>query len=558
MSQGEWNIGVSSVRTSIFRRALNALRDIAPIWLVLAGLTTLPYVIAVTRTPNGADFSGVMTAYDDTFSYLVWMKQSARGGWLMCDLYTSETHACEFFLPLWLLLGKIARVTGAPIVCVFHAARLFSSLLLLFAARSVARLAMRSRRRVLFTLWLYALSGGVGWVVYLLSNRGGLLNGTTTGSADLNLPEAIAFRSAYSQVHFTLGAALLAWAISLAISSLKRQPRAALGAGILTSALAVVHPYLVVVVCAVVIAVLILVPFITPADQPRKSPLDSARCGIWFGLAAIPGVAYLLYLNRSNEVLREWLRVTGTFSPPPLEYVFGLGFVAMLSILGFKLLWKTRPFSGRLLLIWVIVQAVLLYAPVSYQRRFVEGLQLPLCVGASVALFWLAGRLRVGARTRALLLSAFIVVASLTNIGFIIGQVIARGDVTGANDPRRYVPSDLAKALRWLGENGEPQSIILCSYLTGNIAPSISGMRVYLGHYGQTLRSEEKGREVTAFYGGEMRDDAARNFLQEHQIVYVIYGPFERRINESVRPPAGLRLAQTIGAVQIFKVSPEE
>jgi hypothetical protein len=547
---------------STLHRFLETLRGVAPVWIALAAVTTLPYVIAAMRAPSGHEFTGVLTAYDDTFSYLAWMKQGANGCWLMCDLYTSEPQACEFFLPVWLLLGKIARATGAPLVWVFHVARLLSSLLLLIAARSVAKRVMISRRRLRFTLWLYAMSGGLGWLVYFLNNRGELLNaGLTSGSADLNLPEAIAFRSAYAQVHFTLGAALVAGAISLVFASLTGKTSRAILAGMLTSLLAVIHPYLVVVVCAIALVAMALSPLMNARNQMRGSLyVISVRAGLGFGIAILPGAAYLVYLNRSNEVLREWLRITDTLSPSPLEYVLGFGVVAPLAILGFRVLRRIRAPGGRLLLIWAVVQAALLYAPVSYQRRFVEGLQLPLCVAASVAVFWFAGKLRLAGRMRLLVLAGVIVLASLTNIGFIVGQVIARGDATGANDLRRYVPSDLAAALNWLGANAEPaetDDVIFSSYLTGNITPSITGLRVYNGHYAETIRSEEKGAQVTAFYAGRVSNESIRQLFAEHRVRYVIYGPFERAIPASFVAPAWLKLAHRINDVEVFEVTEE-
>jgi hypothetical protein len=522
-------------------------------------MTALPYVIAGMRTPVGHRFSGVLTAYDDTFSYLAWMKQGANGRWLMCDLYTSEPQACEFFLPLWLLLGRVARLTGAPLIWVFHSARVFSSLLLLVAARGVAGRFMRSRRRLRFTLWMYAMSGGLGWLVYLLNNRGDLLNaGVTSGSADLNLPEAIAFRSAYAQVHFTMGAALVAAAIGLVFVSLRGKTGYAILAGLLTSLLAVIHPYLVVVVCAVSAAGIASWPLVNlPNQRGRSLYWISVRAGLGFGAAVLPGAAYLMYLNRSSEVLREWLRITDTLSPSLLEYVLGFGLVIPLAIVGFALLWRARRVNGRLLLIWAIVQALLLYAPVSYQRRFVEGLQLPLCVAASAALFWLAGKLRLARKMRLLMLTGVLALTSLTNIGFVIGQVAAR-EASGANDSRRYVSVDLAAALNWLSAKAEREDVLFSSYLTGNIAPPLAGLRVYLGHYGQTLQSGEKGEEVSAFYRGSLSDEAARRFLMGHRVSYVIYGPLERVIADTFSPPACLKLVRSFGEVQLFRVSSEE
>lgn len=544
----------------IYRRFRLALRDAFPVWLALAALTTLPYVVAALRTPSGRVFSGVLTAYDDTFSYLAWIKQSANGHWLMCDLYTSEPQECEFFLPLWTLLGLISRVAGAPPVWVFHAARLGGSLLLLIAARSVALRVMKSRRRLRFTLWMYAMSGGLGWLVFLLNNGSNLLDGSvTSGSVDLNVPEAIAFRSAFAQVHFTVGAALVALAINLVFSALlSGRMNRAVAAGLILSLLSVVHPYLVVVVVAVVVGALALCPMMNSREQGMKRAyVLAARVGLAFGVAGAPGLVYLVYLNQSNELLREWLRVTDTFSPQPLEYAIGFGLVATLAIVGFRVLWKTRARAGRLLLLWVIIQAALLYAPVSYQRRFVEGLQLPLCVAASAAAFWLMRKLSLARRVRSLMLIALVAIASLTNIGFIIGQVVAREGASGGNDPRRYLPSEFADALNWLKVNAEPDAVIFSSYLTGNIAPSVTGLRVYLGHYGQTLHSDEKGENVTAVYRGDLSDDAACSILRQNRVSYLIYGPFEQATSERFDPLPCVKLIRSFGEVHLFKIALE-
>jgi len=93
---------------------------------------------------------------------------------------------------------------------------------------------------------------------------------------------------------------------------------------------------------------------------------------------------------------------------------------------------------------------------------------------------------------------------------------------------------------------------MFCSYFTGNIAPSVTGLRVYLGHYGQTMNSSEKGEQIGAFYRGEMNDVDARSLFASNNIVFVVYGPFEREIAGNFRPPAWLSLAKSFGDVQVF------
>ena len=555
----------------------NQFRDVWFLWLVLGFVTTIPYVLAALRTPPGCAFSGVLTAYDDTFAYFAWMRQGADAHLLMCDPFTSETQPCEFFLPLWAVLGFVSRVFRVPIPIAFHIARVFGGLLLLVVARAVAGCVMRSRIRLKYTLWLYGLSGGLGWLVYVLKHGGDLLGGAPgSGSADLDLPEAIAFRSIFSQVHFAIGAALACGAIKLFFTAIvEKRTNRALIAGMLASLLAVVHPYMVVVVCGVSGVALAALPWVSGARREASAQARSAQAGclrtqraaqagclrtlVAFGVGAFPGIAYLIYLNQSNVVLHEWLKITDTFSPPPWEYALGFGLVSALAVVGFGLLWKRHVPYGRLLLIWTVVQAALLYAPVSYQRRFVEGLQLPLSVAASVALFSIARkRLKDGAdRHRAFFMTGALVFASLTNVGFVVGQIAVRGAGTAGADPRRYVPVDLLSALDWIRANSAAGSVLFSSYLTGNIAPSVTGRGVFLGHYAQTRHSAEKGPLVSAFFNNTMSEEAARRLFNEHRVRYVIYGQYERAISSAFDPPGWLRLVSRYGDVLVFEVSQE-
>lgn len=534
------------------------LRDVWLIWFALSLLTTLPYVLASLRTPSGYVFSGVLTAYDDTFTYFAWMRHGADGHLLMCNPFTSEPQRCEFFIPLWSILGLISRAAHIPIPLAFHAARLLAALVLLIVARAVAGTVIKSRTRVQYSLWLYITSAGFGWLVYVLKNGGDLFgSGATSGSADLNLPEAIAFRSVFSQVHFSVGVILMCGAIMLLFNALiNKRMSLALSAGVLVSLLSVVHPYMVVVVCAITGVAMVASPWLK--DQGYAAPVSyssTARLAGAFAAGTLPGAAYAGYLNRSNEVLREWLRVTDTFSPPPWEYALGFGIVGVLAVAGFRLMWKRHLPYGRLLLTWALVQAALLYAPLSIQRRFIEGLQLPLAIASSVGLFWIARKAFKRPAARRGFLVCAVAFASLTNVGFLIGQVAARAAGSGSTDPRRYLDADLVAAFDWLRTNGGPDGVLFSSYLTGNVAPSATGLRVFLGHYAQTLRSDEKGSQVTAFYANAINDEVARKLFGEHRVRYVIYGPFERGISNTFIAPAWLKLVHRVGDVELFALS---
>src|SRR5262249_8583024 len=182
------------------------------------------------------------------------------------------------------------------------------------------------------------------------------------------------------------------------------------------------------------------------------------------------------------------------------------------------------------------------------------GLQLPFSIAASVAVFWIAHRYSNGRTSRfgrQMLLAGVMVFASLTNVGFLIGQTI----VTRSTpiDSRRYVSLGLIQAFDWL-KTARRESILFSSYLTGNIAPSMTGSRVFLGHYAQTLASDEKGTLVSAFYTNSMTDEEAKQLFQRYRVRFIVYGPYEREISSNFDPPRWLTVAFQNDVVTIFEV----
>jgi hypothetical protein len=546
-------------------RARRALADVLPVWCALTVITGLPYVIAALRPPPGFVFTGVLSAYDDTFSYLAWIKQGAQGHLLMLDAFTSEPQGRQFFLPLWAGLGLMSRLTGLPAAMGFHAGRIVAALFLLLAARAVARTVMRSRSRIRYTLWLLAFSAGLGWLLFAARAASQPLSNLTTrppgGAADLDIPEAITFRAAFAQVHLTLGATLFYAAMAFVIVSLIQRKRVfAMIGGAMVSLLALVHPFDVIVVGAIAAVAFVFWPWFQGRNSRTVEPasrrlLDNLRLAVWFAAACVPALAYLLFLYRSNDVGREWSRIISALSPPPIQYLAGFGIVALLAGLGFWLLWRGPQPAGRIFVVWAILQSMLLYAPVSFQRRLVEGLQLPLSIAASVGVFWLANRIRTAGWRRNLrrpLLLGVMAVASITNVGFIVAET----SLLTPADPRRYVDKSLVDAFDWLSANAEPDSILFSVYKTGNMAPSLSGSRVYIGHYDLTVHCRDKQDQVEDFYTGRMSGAEARNLLVANHASYCLYGPFEREIAPEFSPPDCLAPVYNAGDVQLFKVMP--
>src|ERR1051326_3181634 len=91
--------------------------------LALQFALAAPYLLVLALAPPGRRFVGLIYNPDDPFVYLSWMRQAADGHWLLHNLFTLEPQRGLSFHLLLLVLGKIAAITGLPLIVIYHLCR---------------------------------------------------------------------------------------------------------------------------------------------------------------------------------------------------------------------------------------------------------------------------------------------------------------------------------------------------------------------------------------------------------------------------------------------------
>jgi hypothetical protein len=177
-------------------------------WRWLAGMTlalmlisSLPYLIAWARAPEGAHFTGLIFNPQDGNSYIAKMRQGLDGSWVFRLPYTSEPQDGAPVFLFYLFFGHMARWTGLPLIAIYHAARLIGgatmlAMLYVLAARASDDV---GERRVMFLL--AALGSGLGWLAVFFGYQ----------SADLWVPEAFPVYALLANAHFPLSMGLMMW-----------------------------------------------------------------------------------------------------------------------------------------------------------------------------------------------------------------------------------------------------------------------------------------------------------------------------------------------------------
>jgi hypothetical protein len=495
---------------------------------IATALMQTPYVLGYVFAYPKTEFTGLLISLADT-SYLAIIRQGFDGAWLYHIQFTPEAHDPAFLYGFYLGLGHLARFLDLSNVAMWHVARVISALLVFVTSFGFIALFLEDpfQRRVAYLLAVFG--AGFDWMIFPFEQ----IESGNGAPVDFRMPEAHLFFSALAYPHFSIGIALLLISFWLMLLAMVRGKWVyAVAAGIANLLLGIVYPFLIFLVIAVLGAY-----WIYSSWRARKI--------LWYVGQAIavalliPAPLFIYYESvlLTNPVFRTWNAQAVTPSPNPLHYLLTYG--AMLA-LGWATLKNFERFA--LLWLWVGSAALLLYAPLSAQRRFVEGLQVPLAILATAGLFqFLLPRLE---RTRALraliarpnynvermrflLISVFLVLMSTANM-LILQRLIVRAMIEQP-DPL-FRPILEMQAMDWLHDHTSHSDTVLASYPTASYIPARSGNAVFVGQMYETSQFEDKLALAGRFFDVNSSDAFRRDLLERYGIAYIFWGPRERAL----------------------------
>ncbi len=528
------------------------------VWaLLVVVITTVPYLRAAQLAPPNHHFVGFIWGGDEGNVYLSWIRQAGEGRWLLRNPYTIKQQNPHFFNILLVVLGKICAITGLAPIIVFHGARLAGGIFLLYTFYLLVADLTENRRIRATALALVSVSSGLGWIVYLQVRAS-----DNPLAAELSLhpmdvatgwqaqPEAITFLSTLLNPLFVISMGLLCLVFRYGLRA-AREPglRSTVACGLLLLVLGNVHTY------DILIAYLtLLVWFVIAAARGRLSwPQAVGRYGL-IVLLGIPAPLWGIYTAHIDPAYRAKVMENPTLSATPVDYAVGYGLVLLLAIVGAVYviragrrrsgLGEKAPSSPDLLLfvVWAVLGFTLLYLPVAFQRKMIEGLHLPLCVLAA------AGLTEVLSRVVQRWLSApvFIVVVAImtvpSNIFFVVDCLehisVNNLDLLRYLVPPVYLTDDEMAALQWLRSNTSEADVILSSSLTGSHIPAYAPCTVVAGHWAETLQFRQALQLVGYFYSSGDNPVRQRQMLALTQARLVFYGPRERILQQGMASSA--------------------
>jgi hypothetical protein len=530
--------------------------------VVVLILSSLPYIYGWWQNSNESLYLGnYHRASGDYYVYMSMVEEAKTGAITFHNLFTSEDHPPVLINPFWFCVGQTARIFNIDTRLAIHIFRMALIPLTILAIYLTIATFLRKKPFRYLTFALAFLGSGFGYLYFLFSKPEVLNNllflHSYESPTDIWVTEGYSLLIFLASPHFQASLICLFLAIIFFYLGFRYGNfRYLVISGLFNLALAFFHPYE--TVYLLLITGLYTFLIIVILFHKKKYHLSRKFFYRFLipNLIAAPGLLYQIYIFRLEPVLRSWSEQSQTISPNFKYYLLGWGILLPLALVGSVFLVRKINYRRLWLLVWCWGTIPILYFPIAFNRRFIEGVFVPLGILAALGIYFLFTKFKTktGRIIYSLALGIILAVSLLpTNIynlwSFTRMQEIYKSTPF-------YLPQEEYQALEWLKNNSTPSDVILSEHISGFIIPAFTARRVYIGHDLQTANFTEKKNRVEWFFKTPDNDTEKLAWLKDNNISFLFYGPNEQ--SSSVFSPtekAYLEEVFTNSQVLIFKVS---
>lgn len=518
---------------------------------VITVLTSLPYLVGWLKTDRQRAYIGRQpTSVADTAAYYSNIEQARQGRLLLANQFTSEPQRPTLFHPLWLLLGWVARLTTLSTPWVFHLARAALVVLFLVLLDRALRWLFPDWPRRCLALVIVATSSGLGWVVLLTS---------TNPLPVLQMPvdtwvaEANTFLSLGHSALFIASQLLLAYLYwSVYRLTVDRVLNRWVGLAVLT--LGLLHPYD--LVAAFFVTTLWLFGWFVvtrPSQQTQATQFwQLVRWWLW----AVPLIPYYVLIVLREPAMAGWLSQNVDVMPSFPAVLVGYGLLWPLACLGGRALWQTRRSAVIFLAGWIALTVLLAYLPgVSFQRRLLNGLHLPLAILAAAGLIGLVDR--VASRSwRTLTTVSAVLLLAMTNFFVMQSAIVDELHPNQAASPQ-YESRNVVAAIAWLRDHSRMDDVVFSQVWNGNTIAGLAGRTVVLGHGHQTLKPADRWRDWDEFRSTRLTEGERTAMLRRLRVSWLFWTTGDEAVS-AYRPELDQRwsLAFRNPGVRLYRLQP--
>jgi len=526
------------LRSLVAKQSLTILSLIALLW------ANLPYLVGYLVAESEISFGGFFIFEQDGFSYLAKMRQGAKGDWLLHLPYSTQAHQGVLVYAFYLILGKLAQGLNISLVAAYHLARIVGSgFLLSTGIRFVSQHAVTIRWQVI-SWFMLLFGGGLDWLISMIDPE-------YIAYASV-APDAFLYSVLFGPPHIIVALGLLLFALIgllqwLQVADSEQHGKRLWWLGACGFVMALTRPEYVAVLLAVSGAY-----WLAGCVNRHQFLL---REMLWIGLAELPAVGYALYvfiISKTHPVVAVWTAQNVFTSPTLVNLLAGIGLFLIPGVIGIFYGRWWRDEMRLMLFSWVLILPIMLYLPLSLNRRLIGGALFALVVPAG---YWLDQHLLpwlAQARQRRVASFAFTVVV-LVFISYPLLFGLGAISFVASRPDTLFLAADELTALDWLALQDD-QQIVLSAEQTGNRIPAFTSAIPVLGHAVETLSIKQTRADVSDFYDSKSSSVEQQTILAKYDADLIWWGPAEREIgNRESLNLQGVELLFEHGEIQIWR-----
>jgi hypothetical protein len=457
---------------------------------------------------------------DDSYVYVSWANQAAHGGFYAKNLFTTDDQLGRQFNLYILLIGNLSRICHLSVIALFEAVRVIGGATLLWVIYRLISWALpKSSTARLTSLCLVSMGTGLGWVFVKEWDKLHL-----SLPIDTWQPEAFTFLSILNSHLFVVSTLLIVSTMFFLIKAEERQSwKYALFAGLCALVLGNIHSYDILHIAAAWALYLI-----AKAVLNRKIDWKSWSRAALAGVICTPTVGYQFYLFKVDPIFHARAEVA-TLSQGFQTYALGFGLTIAFAIAALVMMARSEKFVSTwtskdaplIFACWAIGAFAMAYAPCSFQRKMIMGVDIPLSIlaGAAVSFAgeWIAARKILSSAS---LLPALVVLLSVpTGLIWIAHDLKHLGNGDSETPAPSYLSSDDIALYDWISNTPKTSAFVgYPQYML--FVPGFCDRKVWSGHWGETPDYAQKFKRIIGFIRGRLDDPAA--FLNETKANYVV------------------------------------
>jgi hypothetical protein len=449
-------------------------------FMVLA--TSVPHFVWWLSTPPGFRYTWIVPPYaQDSFSYMAWAQQAAHGSLLLQAKYTALPHSPFLFNPFFLICGWISALFAADVGIVLWLAKAVGVGLFFVTLFSYTDYLRLNRVQSIFATVLVGVSSGFGGLL-AFAGMAEKFEKMSIIPTDGWLVDSNTYWSLLSNPLFPYSLTLMLLTVYLLDRGSRDGRKGDLWlSGLSAGVLALIHPYSQPLLLALAIVITIA------RRKARAVGFLLRYCGALF-----PFAVYLILVAELHPLVSKHNLQGAMKSPPLVAYVLGFGFPLVLALGGLTVRWGAWIKRYWHILLWFLLSVGFCYLPFWFQRKFIFGAHVPLCILAAVSCEQvLRFRVRPWARKWVLAVAAVLLVPLLVSSQVLV-LMVQREDVKRNVERSYYVSEDLMAGLEFLKHNTKPEEVVYANVTTSRLIPAFSGNTVIWGHWAMSVDFEQR------------------------------------------------------------------